>query len=76
LEVRISEESTKPNSPIIEKIMDEYSHKLELFSDLNGYGYKSENNSSLCEYSSMIFSIIGEFGFVLSSDILTSNSLK
>ncbi len=42
LEVKISEESTKTNSPIIEKIMDEYSHKLELFSDLNGYGYKSE----------------------------------
>ncbi len=50
--------------------------RTPLASDLYPYPFKSENNSSLCEYSSMIFSIIGEFVFVLSSDILTSNSLK
>ncbi|WP_027703006.1 ribosomal protection-like ABC-F family protein [Metaclostridioides mangenotii] len=42
LENRIAEESVKSSSTILEKLMDEYSHKLELFSDLNGYGYKSE----------------------------------
>lgn len=42
LEVKISEESTKTESSILNKLMDEYSHKLELFSDMNGYGYKSE----------------------------------
>lgn len=42
LENKIAEESTKTNSTILEKLMDDYSHKLELFSDLNGYGYKSE----------------------------------
>lgn len=42
LELKIAEESTKPNSSDLEKLMNEYSHKLELFSDKNGYGYKSE----------------------------------
>lgn len=42
LELKIAEESTKENSPILEKIMDEYSSKLETFASLNGYGYKSE----------------------------------
>lgn len=42
LEVRISKESSNPDSKILEKLMNEYSHKLELFSELNGYGYKSE----------------------------------
>lgn len=42
LELKIAEESTKDNSPILEKIMDEYSSKLENFASLNGYGYKSE----------------------------------
>ncbi|MDB8805896.1 ribosomal protection-like ABC-F family protein [Romboutsia sp. 1001216sp1] len=42
LEVKIAEESANPNSNKLEKIMDEYSHKLEKFSDMNGYGYKSE----------------------------------
>lgn len=42
LEIKISEESANPNSSQLEKIMNEYSHKLEEFSELNGYGYKSE----------------------------------
>ncbi|MDU1540150.1 MAG: ABC-F family ATP-binding cassette domain-containing protein [Paeniclostridium sordellii] len=42
LEIRISEESSNPNSKELDKLMNEYSHKLELFSELNGYGYKSE----------------------------------
>lgn len=42
LEKNIAEESTKANSSTLDKLMDDYSHKLELFSDLNGYGYKSE----------------------------------
>ncbi|MGX4598217.1 ABC-F family ATP-binding cassette domain-containing protein [Faecalimicrobium sp. JNUCC 81] len=42
LEHQIAEESSNSNSDKLEKLMNEYSHKLELFSDLNGYGYKSE----------------------------------
>lgn len=42
LEVKIAEESSNPNSNELEKIMNEYSNKLEKFSELNGYGYKSE----------------------------------
>ncbi|CEH35919.1 ABC-F family ATP-binding cassette domain-containing protein [Romboutsia lituseburensis] len=42
LEIKIAEESANPNSSQLEKIMNEYSHKLEEFSELNGYGYKSE----------------------------------
>ena len=42
LEVKIAEEGSKPNSQILNKLMDEYSHKMELFSAINGYGYKSE----------------------------------
>ncbi|MEG2984987.1 MAG: ABC-F family ATP-binding cassette domain-containing protein [Peptostreptococcaceae bacterium] len=42
LEVKIAEESSNPNSKELDKLMNEYSHKLELFSELNGYGYKSE----------------------------------
>lgn len=42
LEHQIAKESSNSNSDKLEKLMNEYSHKLELFSDLNGYGYKSE----------------------------------
>ena len=42
LEIKISEESSNPHSKQLDKLMNEYSHKLELFSELNGYGYKSE----------------------------------
>ncbi|RDY25536.1 ABC transporter ATP-binding protein [Romboutsia weinsteinii] len=42
LELRIAQEGHKDNSPILDKLMNEYSHKLESFSDMNGYGYKSE----------------------------------
>lgn len=42
LEIKISEESSNPQSKELDKLMNEYSHKLELFSELNGYGYKSE----------------------------------
>ncbi|HJG96390.1 MAG TPA: ABC-F family ATP-binding cassette domain-containing protein [Romboutsia timonensis] len=42
LEHKISEESSNINSIALEKLMNEYSNKLEEFSDMNGYGYKSE----------------------------------
>lgn len=42
LEDKIAKESSNSNSTNLEKLMNEYSHKLELFSDINGYGYKSE----------------------------------
>lgn len=42
LEHQIAEESSNTNSTKLKKLMNEYSHKLELFSDMNGYGYKSE----------------------------------
>ena len=42
LELKISKEGEKPKSDLLENLMNEYSHKLELFSDKNGYGYKSE----------------------------------
>ena len=42
LEHKISEESSNTNSTTLEKLMNEYSNKLEAFSDMNGYGYKSE----------------------------------
>ncbi|MCU9811026.1 ABC-F family ATP-binding cassette domain-containing protein [Paraclostridium sp. AKS81] len=42
LEIKISEEGSNPNSKTLDKLMNEYSQKLELFSELNGYGYKSE----------------------------------
>ena len=42
LENKIAEESINANSTILEKLMNEYSHKLEAFADINGYGYKSE----------------------------------
>lgn len=42
LELKIADESTKSNSTDLDKLMNEYSHKLELFADKNGYGYKSE----------------------------------
>ena len=42
LEVKIAEEGSNPNSKVLDKLMNEYSKKLELFSELNGYGYKSE----------------------------------
>lgn len=42
LEIKIAEEGSKSNSPILEKLMNDYSHTLELFASKNGYGYKSE----------------------------------
>ena len=42
LELKIAEEGEKSNSDDLDKLMNEYSHKLELFADKNGYGYKSE----------------------------------
>jgi ATP-binding cassette, subfamily F, member 3 len=42
LELKIAEESQKNNSNILQSLMDEYSNKLELFSEQNGYGYRSE----------------------------------
>ena len=42
LEHKISEESSNTNSTTLEKLMNEYSNKLEAFSDMNRYGYKSE----------------------------------
>lgn len=42
LEHKISEESSNKNSTTLEKLMNEYSNKLEAFADMNGYGYKSE----------------------------------
>ena len=42
LELKIAEEGSKSNSCDLDKLMNEYSHKLELFADKNGYGYKSE----------------------------------
>ena len=42
LELKIAEEGEKSNSDYLDKLMNEYSHKLELFADKNRYGYKSE----------------------------------
>ena len=42
LEHKIAEEGSKNNSPILEKLMNDYSHALEDFASKNGYGYKSE----------------------------------
>ncbi|MBQ3422799.1 MAG: ABC-F family ATP-binding cassette domain-containing protein [Romboutsia sp.] len=42
LELKIAEKSTNPNSKDLDKLMNEYSNKLEKFADMNGYGYKSE----------------------------------
>ena len=42
LECKIAEEGSKNNSPILEKLMNDYSHVLEEFASKNGYGYKSE----------------------------------
>lgn len=42
LEHKIAEEGSKDNSPILEKLMNDYSHTLEDFASKNGYGYKSE----------------------------------
>lgn len=42
LEIKIAEEGSKPNSNILDKLMNDYSHHLELFAKKNGYGYKSE----------------------------------
>ena len=42
LEHKISEESSNTNSTYLEKLMNDYSNKLEEFSNMNGYGYKSE----------------------------------
>lgn len=47
LEHQIAKESSNTNSTKLEKLMNEYSHKLELFSDMNGYGYKSESKGVL-----------------------------
>ena len=42
LEIKIAEEGSKSDSKILDKLMDEYSHKMEQFAANNGYGYKSE----------------------------------
>ena len=42
MECEISDKSSETNSPDLQKLMDNYSHKLELFQNSNGYGYKSE----------------------------------
>jgi len=42
LEHKIAEEGSRNNSPILEKLMNDYSHVLEDFASKNGYGYKSE----------------------------------
>lgn len=42
MECEISDKSSEKNSPDLQKLMDNYSHKLELFQNSNGYGYKSE----------------------------------
>lgn len=42
LEIKIAEEGSKSDSKILDKLMDEYSHKMETFAANNGYGYKSE----------------------------------
>ncbi len=42
LELKIAEESSNSNSSQLDKLMNEYSHKLESFAEMNGYGYKSE----------------------------------
>lgn len=42
LEHKIAEEGSKDSSPILEKLMNDYSHTLEDFASQNGYGYKSE----------------------------------
>ena len=42
MECEISDKSSENNSPDLQKLMDNYSHKLELFQNSNGYGYKSE----------------------------------
>ena len=42
MEYEISDKSSETNSPDLQKLMDNYSHKLELFQNSNGYGYKSE----------------------------------
>ena len=39
LELKIAEEGSKSNSCDLDKLMNEYSHKLELFAYKNGYGY-------------------------------------
>ena len=42
MECEISDKSSETNSSDLQKLMDNYSHKLELFQNSNGYGYKSE----------------------------------
>ena len=42
MECEISDKSSETNSPDLQKLMYNYSHKLELFQNSNGYGYKSE----------------------------------
>ena len=42
LEHKIAEEGSKSNSTILEKLMNDYSHHIELNAEKNGYGYKSE----------------------------------
>lgn len=42
LEIKIAQESANANSKDLDKLMNEYSHKLEKFADMNGYAYKSE----------------------------------
>lgn len=47
LEKEISVEGENQNSKRLDSLMDEYSKLLERFSDLNGYGFKSEVNGVL-----------------------------
>lgn len=47
MECEISDKSSETNSPDLQKLMDNYSHKLELFQNSNGYGYKSESKGVL-----------------------------
>lgn len=42
LEKQISEEGQKDSSDSLQKLMDEYAHLSEKFTNKNGYGYKSE----------------------------------
>ena len=42
LEHEISTVSASPTATNLERLMDQYAHKLEQFESLNGYGYKSE----------------------------------
>ena len=42
LEIKIAQEGSKTDSAILDKLMNDFSHHLEVFAENNGYGYKSE----------------------------------